>query len=588
MHLNRLLTAISAAICFSVFAADPGPVLLFDFSKTTPEGFSSENGAILCRTENAAPQSVPGVLEVNKKRNYFIEDSEQLHFKDTLTVSVWLCQPEFTGDYQTLLFKGSRKGTPQIDFMLSLYDSFPEFKYLDERGLWRGILRRGETLTDGRISVPLKELHPLPVRKWTLLTAVFDKGRITLYVNGEKYFESSWKQAGFCPSRHPLKIGRGERIGGETAYHFRGLLDNLLICERPLSPAEIERLYESEKNIVERNEVKESVRNSGYDPFFRKKLPSVAQYEKTIPADLLKNTKTVCEVRKLNGIPRLFINGKVHDSTAMMPSPYVDHAEVFLSCRDFAAAGIHIYSDILWTTHPKKQWWQGEGKYDFSWVDERIRAIVKADPDALIFPRVKLDPPAWWSRENPDQMITDSDGTKVNMVSMASEKWTALYSRMLRDLIAHMESMDYAGHIIGYQPAGGQSSEWGCNTGGKSDYSPAAQEAFRKWVKARYENKSDKLKKAYGNPEIAFETVRIPSKKIRSASEHLFFGKVRNRVLFSITGSSSRTSRYATSSTAAALSKKRQNAGKLPASFTVVRLSARISKTPGFRGSAGY
>ncbi len=281
MHLKRLLPAILAALCFPVSSAETGMPIRFDFSRPTPEGFPCTNGSILCRTANGAAQSAPGVLEVSKNRDCLIDDSEPLHFKDTLTVSVWLYQPEFTGDYQTLLFKGSRKGAPQIDFMLCLYDSFPEFKYLDERGLWHGILRAGKTLQGGRISVPFTGLRPLPVRKWTMLTAVFNAGRIVLYVDGKKYFENSSERSVLCSSRHPLRIGRGERIGGETAYLFRGFLDNLLLCGQALSPEEVGRLYESEKTIVERNEVKEAVRNSDYDPLFRKKLPAVDALERS-------------------------------------------------------------------------------------------------------------------------------------------------------------------------------------------------------------------------------------------------------------------------------------------------------------------
>ena len=210
-------------------------------------------------------------------------------------------------------------------------------------------------------------------------------------------------------------------------------------------------------------------------------------------------------------------------------------------CRDFAAAGVHLYSHIIWNnraTVPRSvlagsrtdiSWWHGPGQYDFSKIDAQFEAIIEADPQAYIFPRVKLNPPKWWLDTHPDERTQYEGGTRGSQYSMASEAWEATYERMLRDLIRHIEGSPYAGHIIGYQPAGGESSEWfwwGFRKGW-IDYSPAARKRFRAWLGKRYHGDVSQLRKAWNDSSVTFETAEPPSGKLRETTEYLLFRDAR-------------------------------------------------------------
>ncbi len=266
---------------------------------------------------------------------------------------------------------------------------------------------------------------------------------------------------------------------------------------------------------------------------FEQKLKIVEEYEKNIPKDTIGAQKTTAVVKPHKGVPALWINDKPVFPMAMIPIG-VFPKDV---CRDFAAAGVHIYSHIIWSSRsgltggavlakPSEiHWWLGPGQYAFERLDRQIQTIIAADPQAYIFLRVKLNPPAWWRKANPDELTHYEDGSRGPQYSMASEVWEKTYERMLRDLIRHIESSSYAGHIIGYQPAGGSASEWywwGFRKG-MIDYSPAARNRFRKWLNERYHGDVQLLRKSWNDLDVTFETAEPPSGKARKQSEYLLF-----------------------------------------------------------------
>lgn len=266
---------------------------------------------------------------------------------------------------------------------------------------------------------------------------------------------------------------------------------------------------------------------------FDRQLRIVEQYERAIPDDTISGTETTAAVKPHGGVPALWINGEPVFPMAMLPIGHFPR-EV---CRDFAAAGVHLYSHIIWSSKvilpgsasavdpADVYWWRGPGEYDFEKVDAQIRAIIEADPQAYIFLRVKLNPPPWWLESHTDELTHYEDGSRGPQASLASEAWETTYERMLRDFVRHVESSPYAGHIIGYQPAGGESSEWFWwgHRKGLIDYGPAARERFRKWVVQRYEGDLAALREAWNDVGVTFDTVEPPTSAMREATEYLLF-----------------------------------------------------------------
>ena len=157
------------------------------------------------------------------------------------------------------------------------------------------------------------------------------------------------------------------------------------------------------------------------------------------------------------GAPRLAIDGKAIPATAVMPSPAGKPGEAVDVLKTYHNIGIRMYSDV-WTMHDKRynprQWWLGEGEYDFALFDAMAKGMVDASPDGFIFPRIKIDPPAKWSEAHPEEMM---DGLSPKPESKA---WRVLYRRMLKDMIAHVEKSSYANNVIGYQLGAFHCGEW--------------------------------------------------------------------------------------------------------------------------------
>ena len=147
------------------------------------------------------------------------------------------------------------------------------------------------------------------------------------------------------------------------------------------------------------------------------------------------------------GVPRLAVDGKAIPATAVMPSPAGKPGAAVDVLKTYHDIGIRMYSDV-WTMHDKRynprQWWLGEGEYDFELFDAMAKGMVDASPDGFIFPRIKIDPPAKWSESHPEEMM-DALSPKPE-----SKAWRGLYRRMLKDMIAHVEKSSYANNVIGY------------------------------------------------------------------------------------------------------------------------------------------
>ena len=164
------------------------------------------------------------------------------------------------------------------------------------------------------------------------------------------------------------------------------------------------------------------------------------------------------------GLPRLVIDGKPVVGTAAMPSPRVKPGESTAALRDFAAVGVNVFSDVWTMRHPQpeRQWWLGEGVYDWKLFDEIAEGMLAASPTGVIFPRIKLEPPQTWIDAHLEEMCVwpAAPGKRPTQeVRPGSKPWRALYRRMLKDMIAHVEA-SYAERVIGYHLGAFHCGEW--------------------------------------------------------------------------------------------------------------------------------
>ena len=176
---------------------------------------------------------------------------------------------------------------------------------------------------------------------------------------------------------------------------------------------------------------------------------------------MAQERKTRSYVGDYGGVPTLFVNGAPFPAAA-----YMTYLEEYNDYASFAGAGYRLFSvPVLcagrWINSAVdgKPFHSGifdkKDAPDFSALDASVRRVLSACPEAYIFPRINLSAPLWWIAEHPES--TDGTGKRELLFS---EAYRALADKMLRTVIRHIQSSDYAPHIVGYQLAGGNTEEW--------------------------------------------------------------------------------------------------------------------------------
>ena len=197
---------------------------------------------------------------------------------------------------------------------------------------------------------------------------------------------------------------------------------------------------------------------------------------------------------------------------------------------EFRDAGVKYHTTIL------SSGWVGVNKFDYTLTDEILDALLCDNPDIYYMPRVKLNVPPDWCRENPEDTFVyfngprDAEGIKalactddhdwfglkqngypvnggkndferpnhtnlgssIALQSFSSEKWRKDAAEAFRRLMDHIDGTPYAkqiiGYHIGYGPCG-ETTTWGSwvyEPEHVGDYGISAVKNFRKYMADKY------------------------------------------------------------------------------------------------------
>jgi hypothetical protein len=237
-------------------------------------------------------------------------------------------------------------------------------------------------------------------------------------------------------------------------------------------------------------------------------------------------------VRMYNGTPTLFLNDQPVFANCHLVG-YVDPKGIGAiqdSVRAFAKNGIHIYSvDAIGYE------WRGPrpedpSPYDFTETAPRLRVILEADPEALFLLRMGFETryllDDWWNKAYPDEVEVLTDGPYPS-ASYASEVWQSQVKDFLRAYLNHLRSAGLYDRVIACQVATGTCGEWIKSWSSMNpacgDFSAPMRRAFRRWLRWRYNDDVDTLRKAWGDANVTFETAEVPSTAEQvNTTRHLF------------------------------------------------------------------
>lgn len=207
---------------------------------------------------------------------------------------------------------------------------------------------------------------------------------------------------------------------------------------------------------------------------------------------------------------------------------------------DFCDAGVKIHTCILHSG------WVGIDKYDYSLCDRVLDSLFASGKVEYYIPRIKLNVPIEWLKENPEEVCVYENGPKtadeikelvgtlkhdflgyeskvgyynangwqdprpnvggvISNQSFSSKKWLCDAGKALKRLIEHLENSKYADKILAYHICYGTSGEsmpWGRQSGKFGDYGISNTKNFKEWASEKY-GSLEKAIEVWGNTDGA-------------------------------------------------------------------------------------
>lgn len=87
------------------------------------------------------------------------------------------------------------------------------------------------------------------------------------------------------------------------------------------------------------------------------------------------------------------------------------------------------------------------------------REVLQNNPRAMMIPRLSVNPPEWWRKANPSELVVFEDGETSPHGSVASEKYRREAGEALRRVIRVLEE-NFPANLAGYFPTGQNTGEW--------------------------------------------------------------------------------------------------------------------------------
>ncbi len=223
-----LLTAFALSVPEAAAAA---PVR-FDFDTINGKVVSSADGEVQGKVSDDAfgPLLAQGVkgralwFIGDERGNIKLKPNANLNATEALTIQAWLW-PQCLGDHQGIVWKGDRSIKPErVQYKLSIRpEGRVEFGCMNARGDW----------------VQVISTQPLTCGRWTLVTAIFDKGAVQIFFNQERVATGNLTTddgkggkttlTALPANTSPVEIGRFQRSGGNGNLPFFGGMDELTI-----------------------------------------------------------------------------------------------------------------------------------------------------------------------------------------------------------------------------------------------------------------------------------------------------------------------------------------------------------------------
>ena len=241
----------------------------------------------------------------------------------------------------------------------------------------------------------------------------------------------------------------------------------------------------------------------------------------------------LARVEMVNGIPALTIDGKPYGPMSYQWALGRDSAR---QLKSIGETGVKLYFLRITLSDPEKldEFMQK--------LRDHVRLLREQVPDAVAIIWFMFTPYETFGEKYPDEVIVFNDGRKggwtrpdfmhvrdgeVPRYSFASEVWKSEICGMLREIVRRINESDLAETIVGYfffSLCYEWSWFWDYDAATRCmDYSPAMRAAFRNYLIEKYAGDVRRLRAAWRNETLSFETAAIPSLERRNETDYGVF-----------------------------------------------------------------
>ncbi len=191
-------------------------------------------------------------------------------------------------------------------------------------------------------------------------------------------------------------------------------------------------------------------------------------------------------------------------------------------CKEFMADGVRLQYLFCKSASGPNAFWKGAGKYDFTAFDVFIKRVLRQAPGATLCLALGCDPWYGFSKEFPDSITRNEEGQQVTygwrakpeseddpyMVFYGSPDYLREAKGMIHALCEHLQQVPWGKAIVGVHIKGGWDEQW--FPPHFTDRAPQSLDAFRKFLSETYANDVEAFRRAWGMPEVTFETAGFP------------------------------------------------------------------------------
>ena len=240
------------------------------------------------------------------------------------------------------------------------------------------------------------------------------------------------------------------------------------------------------------------------------------------PPEPVVDTSVGAHLIARNGRPQIHINGVAYPPVLFFGNleGAKNEGRAISEVKRAARAGVHLHSTLVELPCPLS-----EASHALDEIDDRIRALIDADSDGFVMPRIVFIPARGWKREYPTDIATYLDGPSSD-ASLTSERFWREAEHSLQTLISHLRGHEWGRRIFGYHLERG---EWFQPMDSGYDRSIANRDAFRDWLREKYQNNLVGLRAAWYDSDVQFHTAEIPPLLAKPNIQRAFFETRRER-----------------------------------------------------------